>query len=1592
MTATVIQRRSRLLLALASAGVLAVTALAPAAPRAASPPPAPAGLTAIALDREAALAWRPAEGATSYALYRGATAATTDELVTPDGFTGTRFTDTSAEAGETYFYAVRALNGDGASPAGQVAAVTPRAAACAEGGAIAVENCFPGTTSWKTPSGARTFDGGSDPFLSSSSVQAGEAVDLRVMVPWEAPYRVEIYRTGHYGGDQGRLVSTIPGLVGQYPPGCFDQPTTTGIVDCSTWPVAATITTTPDWVSGVYLLKVVREDTGLASQTMLVVRDDGSRSDILYHVSTATYAAYNRFGGKSLYTGLSNAPATLSGTNRAVKVSLDRPYAQATSTSSAHDWYTRTDIAAVSWLEQQGYDVSYIASEDLHAAGGQAADHRVLVSGPHDEYWSQQMFDAARSARDSGTSLVFLGANAVYWKVRFEPSPVTGRPNRVVAGYKTIESGPADPAGSTTTWRDPAGPNRPENELLGQMYVGENLHQNFPMRVSAQEGRHRFWRYTPLAGLAPGTSSAFGSELVGWEWDARAENGREPPGVTTLASSPVTGQIIQGNGAFQSPGSATATATLYEAPSGALVFATGTNNWWRGLARNVHGEGEPNQRLAQATLNVLADMDVRPATPAAGLTVDPAGPPAVTGTSPAAGAGDVVPTSTLTLMLDRELDPATVDDGDVTLTAFDGTPVAGSVALDNAARTLTFRPADALEPFTSYTARVGTGVRSWRGDPSAAHAWTFSTGPGTPPVVVARTPAPGASAVPTDAAVTARFDRRLDATTVTGASFGVRPAAGGAAVAATVTYDPAARTARLTPAARLAPSTAYTAELTTAIRAADGTAMAAGQSWGFTTGVNLQVTGRAPAASASGVSPAANVRATFSRPADPATLTGSTVRLTGPGGAAVAGSVTYDGASRTVTLTPSEPLALSTTYAVAIAGDVHAADGAPLDAVTWTFTTAATAPPHPSATGLAPAAEAEEVFNGTTVRASFDQPLEPDTVTARHFVLVPDDGPPVAATVRYDAATRRAILRPETPLQVATRYTATLTTGIRATTGAPLAGEVSWSFETANCPCSLMDGLTPATIGLPVQDHRPGPGPFSYELGTRITVQEPVELIALRYYKSPGETGMHVGRVWSASGNELASTWFFAETGSGWQRQALSSPVTLQPGQTYTVSVGLNSVYAKTEGGLAAARTSGPLTAPGGANGVYNGSAGSFPTSSWQSSNYFVDAVVRTPQSTPRVPGVATVSPLSGATGVARTARVTAGFTVPLDSSTVNANTFTLRSAAGDLVPADVVYDAEDDSATLTPRAPLETGETYTARLSSMIRSDDETPMAAPVQWSFTTVPPSPPAVTQTSPAGGGSLVSPLTPVRATFSEPIDAETLDAGFTLTGPGGTPVASAVSYDAVTRTATLQPTAALSPSTAYTARLGTGVRSARGTALDAPVTWAFTTSACPCKLFGDGLTPTDNALDTRNWRSGAGPFSLELGVKVRATQPARIEAVRFFKQAGETGTHVGRVWSADGTLLASVTFAGETASGWQQQSLGAPVALSPGQTYVVSVGMNARFGMTGGALASELASGPLRSVADGRNGVYGDAAGTFPTRYWGNSNYFVDTVIR
>lgn len=127
--------------------------------------------------------------------------------------------------------------------------------------------------------------------------------------------------------------------------------------------------------------------------------------------------------------------------------------------------------------------------------------------------------------------------------------------------------------------------------------------------------------------------------------------------------------------------------------------------------------------------------------------------------------------------------------------------------------------------------------------------------------------------------------------------------------------------------------------------------------------------------------------------------------------------------------------------------------------------------------------------------------------------------------------------------------------------------------------------------------------------------------------------------------------------------------------------------------------------------------------------------------------------------------------------------------------------------------------------------------------------------------------------------------------------------------------------------------------------------------------------------------------EQGMKFSSDIAGKITAIRFWRDSQEAGSHTGRLWSASGQLLASVTFKDETPSGWQQANLAAPVSIAASTTYVVSVNSVSRYAVTSNGLAARLSNSHLTAPAGG--GVSG-STGQIPTSIQ-NADYFRDVIF-
>lgn len=506
---------------------------------------------------------------------------------------------------------------------------------------VVAENCQPGTDEWIT----RNYQPDIEIYASKTSANVGESIDL--LVDTTAPtFDLYIYRNGYYGGLGGRLLQSETGLKGVQQPDCA-RAEDTGLRTCSHWTPSYTLSIPDDWVSGIYIIRVKRPDTGGENDTVFVVRQDDRPSQILYQQSVSTFQAYNNYGGKSVYNWNSGTCNTLAGVPRAVKVAFNRPYGQG---NTDPNYYYRAEYPMVRWLEQEGYDVAYSTSLDTHNSGkpgekNRLLDHPVFLSVGHDEYWTQEMRDAITAARDAGVHLAFFTANTGYWRVRLEDDPISKAPESVMAVYKSTEGTPPDPSGSPTgTWRDPQGANNPENNLMGVMYIGDNDKFYFPLRISAEQAQDPLYRHTGLQNMPPGSVIDIGDQIVGWEWDATVENGQTPAGLTVLASSPVYGLLLQDAGNFQNAnlGQAAAQTVRYTAPSGAVVFASGTIQWSWGLGSQGIEPVETNPYIAQITYNLLADMGAQPASPTADLILDGSDTPDLALPSDAVRAADSI--------------------------------------------------------------------------------------------------------------------------------------------------------------------------------------------------------------------------------------------------------------------------------------------------------------------------------------------------------------------------------------------------------------------------------------------------------------------------------------------------------------------------------------------------------------------------------------------------------------------------------------------------------------------------------------------------------------------------------------------------------------------------------------------------------------------------------------------------------------------------------------------------------------------------------------------------------------------------------------
>ncbi|MBP5976437.1 hypothetical protein HW132_27850 [Brasilonema sp. CT11] len=495
---------------------------------------------------------------------------------------------------------------------------------------ITIENTKPGTTNWQltNPATKREIEG----YASLTSVNRGDEIKFFVSTK-EPSYTIEIFRMGWYGGAGGRQTAPLVTRKSvKQPLPQVDQ--VTGSIECN-WkdPYVLKIpynsTDPTQWASGFYLAKLTTSKSGKQSYIIFVVRDDSRTSDFLFQSSVTTYQAYNNWGGMSLYRWNSRE-------KQAYKVSFNRPYALSPNLKAAYgvgagEFLTnfqpkrRTSSAGweynmVRWLEREGYDVTYCTDIDTHenridqySGKPMLLLHKAFFSVGHDEYWSWNMRQNVKAARDAGVSLGFFSSNTCYWQIRFEASGLTKQLNRTIVTYKegaaldpfARDSNPNNDYLVTTTWRSKP-VSLPEEALIGVMYQTFQVNADIVIDHTAPDWLLVNTQLSPSKTQASvdGTLKVPNKEmrlegLLGYEVDRMFS--KAPLNTIRIAHSPYRYRR----------GIRYADMTVYTAKSGATVFATGSMQWNWGLDDYNAPQVRPSVLNADAqaiTRNILARM------------------------------------------------------------------------------------------------------------------------------------------------------------------------------------------------------------------------------------------------------------------------------------------------------------------------------------------------------------------------------------------------------------------------------------------------------------------------------------------------------------------------------------------------------------------------------------------------------------------------------------------------------------------------------------------------------------------------------------------------------------------------------------------------------------------------------------------------------------------------------------------------------------------------------------------------------------------------------------------------------------------------
>ncbi|MDQ3141918.1 MAG: Ig-like domain-containing protein [Bacteroidota bacterium] len=479
--------------------------------------------------------------------------------------------------------------------------------------------------------------------------------------------------------------------------------------------------------------------------------------------------------------------------------------------------------------------------------------------------------------------------------------------------------------------------------------------------------------------------------------------------------------------------------------------------------------------------------------------------------------------------------------------------------------------------------------------------------------------------------------------------------------------------------------------------------------------------------------------------------------------------------------------------------------------------------------GLCPVVISTNPTNGATnvpldqiITVTFNEEMNASTITASSFTI--QGLTPITGTISFSGVT--ATFVPSVPLTTNTTYTGKVTTSVKNLMGSALQTDYIWTFSTGSTLTPNVISTDPANNEINVVLNKIITATFS-------TPMDPTSLNTSTFTLKSGTTAI-TGVV-----TYLGTTASFTP----------NSPLTANTTYTGTITTGAKNAA--------------------GTSFLANDYVWTFQTGSGMT------------------PFVISTDPANNETGVVLTKIITATFSVPMNPSTINATSFTIRQGTV-LVTGTVSYNGV--TASFDPTTNLLPNTTYTGMITTAVKDLLGNSMQANYIWTFSTGLTLAPMVIATDPTNNATGVALNKIVSATFSMPMNPSTLNVNTFTIREGNTPVAGTVTYSGVTSYFT--PSTALKANTVYTATITTGAKNPAGISIPNDYVWTFTTA--------NSLAPLVISTDPANNETG-----VPLNKTVTATfnmfmDPTTINSTTFTLRQGNN------------SIAGTVTYVGTTAS--------------------------------------------------------------------------------